>query len=201
MIQGKAVSTTIGWWTTTIAIFLTLFLHHIVIGDDAFAKADVDALVDPLIENREVVGLVIGVVYEGERYIFSYGSLKREGSKVPDGKTIFEIGSITKPFTGLLLAKLVDEGKVKLDDPIINALYCGVEQLSILACHGRVLFSLSIFGKDAKLRRSTNRSAVVSKDCGAANRSVSSSSPKAGTQSVRRRLVPRPIDLQSSAMT
>jgi CubicO group peptidase (beta-lactamase class C family) len=122
MIQVQAVSTPFGRWTTTIAILLTLFFAPNVIGDDAFARADVDALVDPLIENREVVGLVIGVVYEGERHIFSYGSRKREESQVPDGKTVFEIGSITKPVTGLLLAQLVHEGKVKLDDPIAKFL-------------------------------------------------------------------------------
>ncbi len=34
----------------------------------------------------------------------------------------FEIGSVTKAFTGNILAQLIDEGKVKLDDPIRNFL-------------------------------------------------------------------------------
>ncbi len=56
------------------------------------------------------VGVSIGVVEHGVRRIFSYGAAK------PD--SIFEIGSTTKTFTGLMLAQLVAQGKVKLDEPV-----------------------------------------------------------------------------------
>jgi CubicO group peptidase (beta-lactamase class C family) len=39
-----------------------------------------------------------------------------------DGNTVFEIGSITKAFTGALLADMVARGEVKLDDPIAKYL-------------------------------------------------------------------------------
>ncbi len=55
-------------------------------------------------------GVAIGVVQHGVRRVFSFGTAR------PD--SIFEIGSITKTFTGLLLARMVDEGKVKFDDPV-----------------------------------------------------------------------------------
>jgi CubicO group peptidase (beta-lactamase class C family) len=55
-------------------------------------------------------GVTIGVVQHGERRIFSYGTAK------PD--SIFEIGSISKTFTGLILAQMVQQGKVKLDEPV-----------------------------------------------------------------------------------
>jgi D-alanyl-D-alanine-carboxypeptidase/D-alanyl-D-alanine-endopeptidase len=55
-------------------------------------------------------GLVIGVMDHGARRIFAYGTAK------PD--TIFEIGSITKTFTGLILAQMVVQKKVSLDEPI-----------------------------------------------------------------------------------
>jgi len=55
-------------------------------------------------------GVTIGVVQHGVQRIFSYGIAK------PD--SIFEIGSITKTFTSLLLAQMVEEGKVRLDEPI-----------------------------------------------------------------------------------
>lgn len=56
------------------------------------------------------VGVSIGVVEHGVRRIFSYGAAK------PD--SIFEIGSTTKTFTGLMLAQLVAQGKGKLDEPV-----------------------------------------------------------------------------------
>ncbi len=55
-------------------------------------------------------GLSIAVVNHGVRRVFSYGTAK------PD--SIFEIGSITKTFTGLILSQMVEEGKVKFDDPV-----------------------------------------------------------------------------------
>src|SRR5262249_36772423 len=39
------------------------------------------------------------------------------GPTLPDEHSLFEIGSITKGFTGLLLADMVRKGEVSLDDP------------------------------------------------------------------------------------
>ena len=52
--------------------------------------------------------------------ITRYGSagLTRKGGFKPDENTLFEIGSITKVFTSLLLAEAVRENKAALDDPV-----------------------------------------------------------------------------------
>ncbi|MGC2214059.1 MAG: serine hydrolase domain-containing protein [Silvibacterium sp.] len=55
-------------------------------------------------------GVTIGVVSHGVQRVFSYGTAK------PD--SVFEIGSITKTFTGLLLAQMVQQRVVKLDEPV-----------------------------------------------------------------------------------
>ena len=55
-------------------------------------------------------GAVIGLLQHGEKRVIAYGTAK------PD--SIFEIGSITKTFTGLVLARMVAEGKVTLDEPV-----------------------------------------------------------------------------------
>ena len=55
-------------------------------------------------------GLAIGVYKQGVRQVFAYGSA------TPD--SIFEIGSITKPFTALALARMAEEGKVRLNLPV-----------------------------------------------------------------------------------
>ncbi|MFT3700076.1 MAG: serine hydrolase domain-containing protein [Kofleriaceae bacterium] len=56
------------------------------------------------------IGVTVGIVEHGTRKIFTYGSMK------PD--TVFEIGSITKTFTGLVLAQMVEQKQVKLDQPV-----------------------------------------------------------------------------------
>lgn len=56
------------------------------------------------------VGVSIGVVDHGERLVFSYGAAKDD--------SIFEIGSMTKTFTGLILSQMVEQGKVSFDEPV-----------------------------------------------------------------------------------
>ena len=63
-------------------------------------------------------GLVIGVSKHGERRIFTYGDAQ------PD--SIFEIGSISKTFTGLMLARMIEQGQVTLDEPVRELLPPGL---------------------------------------------------------------------------
>lgn len=77
------------------------------------------------IEKRVEYGInpsiAIGIVDNKGTRFYNFGKVKKEGKEV-DEHTIYEIGSITKTFTGILLAKQVIDGKVKLDDPINNYL-------------------------------------------------------------------------------
>ncbi|MDQ2711097.1 MAG: beta-lactamase family protein [Acidobacteriota bacterium] len=66
---------------------------------------------------RRGAGLAIGVSKHGERRVFTYGAAKPE--------SLFEIGSISKTFTGLILARMAAEGKVRLDEPVRELLPAG----------------------------------------------------------------------------
>jgi serine-type D-Ala-D-Ala carboxypeptidase/endopeptidase len=69
-------------------------------------------------ENAGSSVVMVEVSEKGTRYI-SYGKLNKDASSSnADEKTIYEIGSITKVFTGILLAEAIRLGEVKLDDPI-----------------------------------------------------------------------------------
>jgi len=61
-------------------------------------------------------GIVVGIVRGGEQWVAGYGALDA-GQQPPDEDTIFEIGSVTKVFTTLVLAEMVLRGDVALDDP------------------------------------------------------------------------------------
>ena len=64
-------------------------------------------------------GLVVGYVSPAGRVAYGFGR-RGEGrsAKAPDGRTLFEIGSITKTFTGLLLAQAVMAGRLRDTDAI-----------------------------------------------------------------------------------
>jgi serine-type D-Ala-D-Ala carboxypeptidase/endopeptidase len=66
----------------------------------------------------QVPGLSIGVLQGGKAYIYNYGTTEKGVQGHPAGDTLYPIASVTKTFTGTLLATAVLEGKVKFDDDV-----------------------------------------------------------------------------------
>lgn len=64
------------------------------------------------------IGISIGVVTKTGRGVFALGAAKPN--------SLFEIGSITKTFTGLTMAQMIEQGKVKTDTPVRELLTAGV---------------------------------------------------------------------------
>lgn len=73
------------------------------------------------------VGIVVGVVEPAGMRIVSHGRSGAADHRTLDGDTVFQIGSLTKVFTSLLLADMVERGEVKLDDPAQQYLPRGVK--------------------------------------------------------------------------
>lgn len=55
--------------------------------------------------NKDIIGASIGIYWKGKTYLFNYGLADRERNIPVTDETLFEIGSNTKVFTGLLLAR------------------------------------------------------------------------------------------------
>lgn len=86
-------------------------------------KAAVDALAQPLIETRQTPGIVIAVLSaDGQRQVFGYGATGQPGGKVPDGSTLFAVGSLSKGFLADVAALLVQEGSLHWDDTLEHLL-------------------------------------------------------------------------------
>ena len=66
--------------------------------------------------------MVVGLVDEHGSRIVSCGKMDDGASPEVNGNTLFEIGSITKTFTGLLLQDMLERGEMKLDDPVAEYL-------------------------------------------------------------------------------
>ena len=99
--------------------------------DVAFAQALSDAdihriLVERIDRGHDSVGIVVGIVEPGRQRIISHGTFAiRQGTsdaRNVDGDTLYEIGSVTKVFTSLILADMVRRQEVKLDDPVAKYL-------------------------------------------------------------------------------
>jgi serine-type D-Ala-D-Ala carboxypeptidase/endopeptidase len=82
----------------------------------------VQVLLQQLVNSHGVRGIVVGLLDEnGTRHVIVRGD-PGPGALPFDGESVFEIGSMTKVFTGILLADMVRRGQVELTDPAADLL-------------------------------------------------------------------------------
>jgi serine-type D-Ala-D-Ala carboxypeptidase/endopeptidase len=67
---------------------------------------------------QKVPALVMGAVRHGEISVHGFGERAGKGSTAPDGDTVLNIGSMTKTFTGGVLAHLAASNTVQLTQPL-----------------------------------------------------------------------------------
>jgi CubicO group peptidase (beta-lactamase class C family) len=83
---------------------------------------DLDKIVDSVarthIDKENASGMSIGVIQDGKTYFYHYGEMDKSTKKMADNNTFYEIGSITKTFTGILLAHAILEKKIDLETDI-----------------------------------------------------------------------------------
>lgn len=89
------------------------------VGLDAKKLKEIDEVVNRLIEEQKIAGAVTVVVRKGKVVqAEAYGYADLETKKKMQMDTIFRIYSMTKPIVSVATMMLVEEGKVKLDDPV-----------------------------------------------------------------------------------
>ncbi|MGC2382911.1 MAG: serine hydrolase domain-containing protein [Nitrososphaeraceae archaeon] len=101
--------------------FSTAFAYSTVITNSSINKeipAQVKNFILNQIVNKSKAAIVVGFVDPNGTRIFSFGNMSKAHNIPVNENTLFDIGSITKTFTTLLLADMVDRGIVKLTDPI-----------------------------------------------------------------------------------
>jgi CubicO group peptidase (beta-lactamase class C family) len=98
-----------------------------------FFPADeaVRTFVGQYMEKGQARGIVVGLIEpDGSRRVLTFGEAG-EGARPLAARSVFEIGSITKTFTGTVLADMVRRGEVRLDDPVGKYMPAGVRVPSL----------------------------------------------------------------------
>jgi serine-type D-Ala-D-Ala carboxypeptidase/endopeptidase len=84
-------------------------------------------LVDRIDAQKQGVGIVVGLIDANGRRIVAYGQSAIGSGQPVTADTIFEIGSMTKVFTALVLADMAQKGEVALTDPVAKLLPSSVK--------------------------------------------------------------------------
>ena len=116
---------------------------------------DVEPLVAELLVRHASrhVGVVVGVLRGELTWVIGSGTAGPAGPSPPAANTIFEIGSVTKVFTATLLAAMVEDELVALEDPVQRYLPPAVE----LPVRGRPITLTDLATHAALTRPSTSR--------------------------------------------
>ncbi|VFJ14737.1 serine hydrolase domain-containing protein [Candidatus Nitrosocosmicus franklandus] len=87
----------------------------------------INLLKDVVDTNRTKGAFVVGLVDPNGTQFYGYGNASKANNSTVNQNTIFAIGSHTKVFTAVLLADMVENGLIKLNDPIANYLPSNVK--------------------------------------------------------------------------
>lgn len=104
-------------------------------------RSSVDTLVDDYLNDDGNIGLAIGVVRGDEMAVWCFGRRSQSDSQPPDGDTVFELASVGKTLTSLLLAEMHLSGGISLNDLLKQHL---PEGIAVPALNGRDITLLDL---------------------------------------------------------
>jgi len=108
-------------WPYGVVYAITLLLPAPLLARQFPTDSAIKRVMREWVESGKSPGLVVGLLDENGTRVLTHGTSGVPGLPL-DGKTIFEIGSITKTFTTALLAEMVARGEVRLDQPVAELL-------------------------------------------------------------------------------
>jgi CubicO group peptidase (beta-lactamase class C family) len=135
MDEGRHSRSPAAWWRR-LAPLAGLLAAQLAAPAQAGTEVgpDVDAVVQRAAAHfmaaPPAVGLSVAVIHAGGAYRYHFGTVSKEHPRRPDDATLYPIASLTKTFTGALLAQAALEHKLALDDDVRRHLDAGYDNLS-----------------------------------------------------------------------
>ncbi|MZE62970.1 serine hydrolase, partial [Bacillus anthracis] len=81
-------------------------------------KVTLDKYIEKFIKEQNIPGAAVAIVHNKEVFFTKTMGVTGESEKKVTSKTPFAIGSISKSLTALAIVKLIEDKKIKLEDPV-----------------------------------------------------------------------------------
>jgi D-alanyl-D-alanine-carboxypeptidase/D-alanyl-D-alanine-endopeptidase len=116
-------------WCCRLSVLLIISLSACIAAPEppALITSEAQAYIQHRVDQQQNTGIVVGIVEPGGEEFFSFGTKLINTDEPVNEDTLFEIGSITKIFTTLLLADMVQQGELSLDDALQEFLPAGIQ--------------------------------------------------------------------------
>jgi CubicO group peptidase (beta-lactamase class C family) len=127
---------TIVYSLTAFSIILILIIHAdyqyiplnnsnelTALSDDVEVNYEDDlSALETYLTNHNVVGAAVGFIKADKINYYSYGTLDKQTVKPPNRESVFQIASVSKVFTGLMLSTAIMDKRISLNDPVTISL-------------------------------------------------------------------------------
>lgn len=97
---------------------IAILMAPMLVSCSAASPSEIQDWADELASENAFTAIAAATIKDGEVTHIAAGRMSPDSDDLPDANTTFEIGSITKSFTDLLLAEMVEAGQVSYDTTI-----------------------------------------------------------------------------------
>lgn len=101
-----------------LVLALLLSITFRALGQNIPIDRAVNEAASKFMNNPVHIGLSIGIINDGKKYNYNFGTIEKSKNIRPSSHTIYEIASVTKSFTGILLAHAILEKRIALTNSV-----------------------------------------------------------------------------------